>query len=403
MRILFWISIGVVVYTYAIYPALLLLIAAVWQTWRDVRFALRRGDRRRRPADGTPTVSIVVAAHNEASVIEAKIRNCAELEYPRDRLEILIGCDGCDDGTPDIAAASGCANLRVFDYRERSGKPATLNRLVPEARGEVVVFSDANTLFAADAVGRLARHFADPGVGCVAGDLRLRSPGGLDNESSYWRYESFLKFLESRFNMMVGAHGGMFAIRRELYEPLPEGTIIDDFLTAMLIRKRGYRVLYDPEAAGWEETNPPAQEFRRRVRIGAGNLDALRYTWRLLSPTAGLVCLSYWSHKILRWLVPFALLTSLTGSVLLAREPLYAVFAALAAWFVATALIGYGLERRKVRLRLLSVPYYFLSINLALLCGFVRYALGARRAVWRPTERTAAVRSDGKQTVLPRS
>jgi cellulose synthase/poly-beta-1,6-N-acetylglucosamine synthase-like glycosyltransferase len=332
-------------------------------------------------------------------VIAAKIRNCLEQEYPLDRLEILIGCDACADRTAAAAVAMGSPNLRVIEYSERSGKPGTLNQLVPEAHGDVVVFSDANTLFAPGALRSLMRHFAQPQVGCVAGDLRLRPAGGSETEGIYWRYESFLKFLESRLNMMVGAHGGMFATRRSLYEPLPEGTIVDDFLTAMRIRERGYRVVYDPEAVGYEETNSIGQEFRRRVRIGAGNLHALRYTWRLLSPGAGLVAFSYWSHKVLRWLVPFALLLAFGCSVALARETPYAVFAVLSVWFVLMGWIGYRLERNRVRIRMLSVPCYFLSLNLALLCGFILYVCGRERGVWRPTAREAGQATE----VLPDS
>jgi cellulose synthase/poly-beta-1,6-N-acetylglucosamine synthase-like glycosyltransferase len=392
MKLLFWASLGLILYSYVFYALVLLAMASLWQVWRDLRFGLTRANRRGEHASETPLVSFVFSAHNEEAIIGDKLRNCQEMEYPRDRLEILVGCDGCGDRTAEIVSAANLPNLRLFEYRQRSGKPATLNRLVSEARGEIVVFSDANTMFAPGALRALVRHFPGSGIGCVCGEMRLAArQGGPRTEGAYWRYETFLKFLESRLNMMVGANGGIFAIRREMFTPLPDGAIIDDFLISMRIRARGQRVIYDPEATAEEQTSSTAQEFRRRVRIGAGNLDALKYTWRLLSPTAGWVSLAYWSHKICRWLVPFALLAGFAAAIALARERLYAVFAGATAVLFLMAWIGYRLERGGVRTRALSVPYYFVSLNLALLLGFVSYFFGRQTGVWSPTSRELAV------------
>ncbi len=386
---LFWLSIGLAVYTYAVYPAVLLLLAGAWQLVGSLRSGLSRRESRREASGQAPFVSLVFPAHNEEAIIEDKIRNCLALDYPRDRLEILAGCDGCDDRTAGLAAGLRAPHLRLFEF-PRAGKPVTLNRLVPQASGGIVVFSDANTMLAQGALRAIVRHFANPEIGCVCGRLQLTAPrGASETEGLYWRYETFLKSLESRLNMLVGANGGIFAIRRELFTPLPDGTIIDDFLISMRIRARGFRVVYDAEAAGCEEAVSIAEEFRRRVRIGAGNLHALRYTWRLLSPAAGLVAFSYWSHKICRWLVPLALPAAFVSAVLLAQRPVYAVFAALAACFVLMAWIGYRLERRDVHIRALSIPYYFLSLNLALLLGFVSYLFGRQKGVWTPTAHPA--------------
>lgn len=392
MRTVFWVSTALVFYTYLGYAVVLLLLAGVWQVWHDLKFGLGRGNRRRVPSPELPFVSLVFAAHNEEKVIGDKIRNCLAIDYPAGKLEIVVGCDGCEDRTSDILSAMRSPNLRIFNYRGRSGKPRTLNRLVPEARGGIIVFSDANTMFTPGAVRALVRHFSDESAGCVCGALHLEPPGGGDeSEGAYWRYESFLKFLESRLNMMVGANGGIFAIRHDLYTPLPDGTVTDDFLISMQIRQKGWLVRYDPEAVAWEETSSLGQEFRRRVRIGAGNVHALRHTWKLLSPAAGLVSLSYWSHKIFRWLAPFAIIAAFVSSVLLAPGDLiYAFFAGAAVWFLLTGLIGWRLERGRVRIRLLSIPCYFLSLNLALLCGVFQYFFGGQRGVWRPTARAAA-------------
>lgn len=385
----FWASLGLLVYAYVGYPLALAAAASLWQLWRDLRFALRRSERRRIAAAGPqPPVSMVFAAYNEQAVIAAKMANCAAIEYAGP-IEILVGGDACSDATVELARLHAPAGTRVMDYRERSGKPGVLNQLMQEAGGEIVVFCDANTMFEPGTVQALVRHFSDPAVGCVCGELRLVAPGGgATAERTYWRYEGMLKFLESRLNMLVGANGGVFAIRRELFRPIPARGIIDDFLVAMSVRGQGYRVVYDPEAVGVEEA-PAAieQEFRRRVRIGAGNWHALRYTWRLLLPWAGAVAFSYWSHKVCRWLCPFALAIGGVCALGLAARPWYAAAAALGFCGLAAAWAGYRLERRGARSRLVAVPYYFVSMNLALLVGFWRFLTGGQGTAWGRTAR----------------
>ena len=391
MQTIFWAGACLVLYAYIGYPLVLIALACVHQVATDLLFAAGRRERRHRSGRSPLSVSLIFAAHNEADVIAEKMRNTAAIDYPAESLEILIGCDACTDETARLARQAGLPNCRVIELEERSGKPAILNRLVPEARGEVVVFCDANTMIMPDAIRHLVQHFSSPQVGCVCGELRLLSLAGKpQNEGAYWRYETFLKFLESRLNMLVGANGGLFAIRRDLFRPLPAHAIIDDFLIAMQIRGTGKRVLYDPEAIACEAASDMTQEFRRRVRIGAGNFYALRYTWRMLNPLAGLIALAYWSHKVLRWVVPFALGISLFAAVMLAFKPFYA--ACLCATCALACLIAW--EHRLVRAgrssRLLSIPYYFVSMNLALLLGLVRCLRGTQTIVWSPTSRAEA-------------
>lgn len=397
---LFWVSAGLALYTYAVYPLLLVLLASLHQLWGDLRFAASRGNRRRAFSEARPSVSLLFAAYNEEAVIVQKMENCRAIEYLPDKLEILVGCDGCSDRTAELARAAAVPGARVFDegpFAQRSGKPEVLNRLVKEARGELVVFSDANTMLNPGAVSLLARHFTDPRIGCVCGELRLVSPDGSPKpEGLYWRYEVFLKFLESRLNLLLGANGGVYAIRRELFTPLPKQAIIDDFLVAMRIRDAGHCVIYDPEAVAYEEAAAGVpEEFRRRIRIGAGNYHALRFTARLLSPTAGAVFFSYWSHKVIRWLVPFALPVAFVSAVALALQGedggdgrlFYAACALAGAMLAVLGVIGYRLELKNVHRSLFSVPYYFLSMNLALFLGFVRFVSGSQTAVWLRTPR----------------
>jgi len=391
MKALFWISIGLVLYTYVFYPVILMILASVRQVWQDLRFALNRQDRRSRsPAGALPSVSLVFSAYNEEAVIAEKMRNCAALDFPPEGLEILVGCDGCSDQTAEIARGAGLPNARIFEF-PRCGKPQVLNHLVPHALGDIVVFCDATTILEPGAVRSLVRHFSERSVGCVCGEMRLvSSTGGPVTEGLYWRYEVFLKFLESRLNMLVGASGCLYAIRRELYEAIPSQGIIDDFLVAMRIRARGCRLVYDPEAAGYEEAASVRQDFHRHVRIGAGNFHALRFTWRLLSPTAGAVAFSYWSHKVFRWLVPFALCAALLSGLALSVQPFYAASVVAAVGLALMALIGHRLERRNLHSRLFSIPLYFLSMNLALLLGFIRFLNGRQTVIWSRTARTQA-------------
>jgi cellulose synthase/poly-beta-1,6-N-acetylglucosamine synthase-like glycosyltransferase len=389
MELVFWISVALIGYTYAGYPLLLLVMASLQQMRRDLSLALGHNRRKNFHDPELPNVSLVFAAHNEAAVIVGKMRNCAAIDYPANKIEILIGCDACSDDTAELARNAGGANATVFDYRERSGKPAVLNRLVAAAKGEIVVFCDANTMFEAHAVRSLVRHFSSPAVGCACGELRLRpSETGARNEGFYWRYEGCLKFFESRLNMLVGANGGIFAVRRSLFQPLPPRAIVDDFLIAMEIRRQGHQVVFDCDAAGYETAAASVrEEFVRRVRIGAGNFHALLMTWRMLLPGAGRIAFSYWSHKVLRWIAPFAMLTAFGAAVALSSRPFYAVCAFAGVALGMAGVLGYRQALRSIHRGVWAAPYYFLSMNLALLIGFWKFASGQQGAVWQRTPR----------------
>ena len=382
MKTLFWISVGVIVYAYAGYPLLLLLIAKLRQIW-ERSFASRKERGERAVPDSTPHVSLVFSAYNEEAVIAEKMRNCAELEYPKERLEILTGCDGCTDQTAELARAAHLPNARVCEFKERSGKLSVLHRLLSVAAGDVIVFSDASSMLEPSSIRRLVRHFSDPRVGCVSGEMRLVSARGeASTEGLYWKYEVFLKVLESRMDLLVGASGCLYAIRRNLFEPLPPSSINEDFLIPMFIRAKGHRQVYDAQAVSIEEAATVRQDFHRHVRIGAGNFHALRLTARLLSPLAGRIAFSYWSHKVFRWAVPFAMPLAFFSSLILSKSPFYRASAAAGIVLAALALVGYRLEVQNVRRNLFSIPYYFCSMNLALLVGFARFVTGSQGMTW---------------------
>ena len=378
--ICFWSAVVLLLHTYAGYPVVLWLLARLGLVYRP----WGRSD----CCDDSPTVSLLVAAHNEHDVIEAKMANCAQLDYPGGRLEVLLGSDGSTDATVELARRSGPSNLRIFDFPQRSGKGSVLNRLAQAARGEILVFSDANTMYDPQALQRLVAWFTDPRVGCVSGRLRLVSPDanpGGRGEGLYWRYETTLKRLESAAGALIGANGAIYAIRRELFVPIPRGTVNDDFLLSVKVLEQGYRSLYEPGAEATEETAPSlAGEYRRHLRDAAGHFQVLSLTWRLLNPLRGRVAFGYFSHRVIRWFAPFLLGAMLLASAFLADEPLYRTMLLAQVSGYGLALLGYMGMRLKMRIGPLYVPLYAVMLHLALLVGLLRHLTHRQSATWTP-------------------
>lgn len=369
-----WLTFGSAVYAYAGYPVL------AWALARCRRApALGRSE-----GDARPTVSMVTAAHNEASCIAGKIENCLQLDYPRDLLEIVLVSDGSDDGTADIARGFGLPNLSVLELGTRQGKAVAVNRAAAAATGEILVFSDANSMLRPDAVSRLVRHFSDPDVGGVSGLLRpvnRTGDAGGEGEGLYWRYEAWVKRQESRAGALIGSNGAIHAIRRALYTVIPQGLINDDFFLSMKVLERGRRVILEPTAVAIEETAPSLEaEFKRHVRDAAGHFQVLPQVARLLLPTRGFVALGLWSHRVLRWVLPFLLPAGAMASLALGPSSLHVVPGL--ATVLLLALAGFGWLRWRVRrpIGVLYVPLYFVAVNLAVVVGLVR--LLRNQVVW---------------------
>jgi len=387
-EILFWLGAGAALYSYALYPVLLFLLAAVAQTARDLFFLLLRRNRRGGPrGDALPSLSLLIAAYNEESVIEQKLRNTAQLDYPAEKLEVLLGLDAPSDGTAQGAARVSVPGMRVLHFPERRGKLAVLNDLVAASRNDIVVSTDANTILEPGALRALARHFADPAVGLVSTEVDVTDPSGrLQNESLYWRYEVMLKFLENRLNCVVGNTGALYAVRREWFPRV--SSVVEDFEIAMRVRYAGHRVVYDPESLAREDAAPSLEdEFRRKVRIGAGCFQTLFACPQFLNPLAGLPAFAYFSHKVLRWLGPLFLLTAWVASLLLVARPFYAAAFAAQTAFYALALLGWQIQRSGKTPGALAIPLYFTSMNLALLLGLFRWLSGQQKPVWSSTPR----------------
>ncbi len=280
--------------------------------------------------------------------------------------------------------------MRLIQYPIRRGKASVLNDTVPEARGEIIVFSDANTMTQPNSIKQLVRHFADEQVGAVCGKLELIDPASGQNvDGIYWKYENFLKGCEGRINGLLGVNGGIYALRKELYEPIPTNAIVDDFLIGMRIHLRRRRLIYDPTAVALEETpDTIGQEFHRRSRIGAGGFQSLQWLWPLLSPTYGWVGFTFWSHKIYRWMCPLLMVGALATNIALASQPLYLTLLLGQLAFYLIAAIGLGWLTGSRLPRALRLPAMFVSMNAALLMGLWRSLRGIRGGTWKRTERT---------------
>ena len=390
-NILFWLAVGLMFYTYFGYPILLFLIASVVQLSRDLRFLFRRQTRRidQVVEEDLPTVSLVIPAYNEDAAIAGKLDNCLALDYPRDKLEVLVGSDGSDDRTVEIVKTFEDRGVILCDYQDRRGKPSVLNDSIARATGDIVILSDATTLVDPDAVRKIVRHFNDPKVGAVNGELRFVSPGeGHQGEGLYWRYEVMIKFMENRLGVVLGSSGALCAVRKSVYRPIPPDCICDDFLITLNVTIDRHRAVYDPEARSSEETAAGVEmEGSRRERIGAGNFQALGPTARLLNPARGWVALCYPSHKIFKWITWAFMVLALLANIPLLGQTLYLVLFILQLAFYATALVGALGLRIPIVSRIGRVTYYFVAMHVALFRGFVRYVRGTQKVAWQREHR----------------
>ncbi len=369
VKILFWLAVAVPVYAYLGYPVLLALLRAIFH--HPVR---------KRAFE--PSVTLIIPAYNEADHIAGKIRNSLALDYPAGQMEILVACDGSRDGTPGIAKSLGPDRVRVLDFPVNRGKLATLNDAVRQARGEILVFSDAPALLYPDSVRRMMMNFADPEVGAVSGRytvIRADEVGIGKSEDFYWKYETFLKVQESEIGSMLGAHGHLHAIRRDLYPFPAPGTINDDYVIPVSVLGKGYRAVYEPAAVVYEEAREMAG-FGRRIRIMAGNVQQLREIRGLLRPLRVWPLFCFLSHKAIRLAVPAAMVVALATNLFLLDSQPYRTLFWLQAAFYLLAAIGALIPLRP---RPLLLPFYFSMINLAVFFGFYHALTNRRRMSWK--------------------
>jgi cellulose synthase/poly-beta-1,6-N-acetylglucosamine synthase-like glycosyltransferase len=372
--ILFWTMAALVAYVYAGYPLLLLAVRAV------------RGARAIGINDDRPAVTLIISAFNEAAVIAEKLANSLSLNYPPDRLHIVVVSDASSDRTDEIVRAAQSPRVSLLRMPTRCGKTSGLNQAVGAARGEIIVFSDANAMYGRDALPALVRNFGDPQVGAVVGESAYsQSAAGADeHESLYWRYEGLIKRLESALGSVVGGDGAIYAIRKRLYSQMP-AEALSDFVNPLQIVSAGYRCVYEPAARSVESgAGDFGREFRRKVRIVNRGWRALRLVRGLLNPARfGWFSVELLSHKVLRWLVPLFLLVLLaTNLALLGRGVVYPVTLAAQLLLYLLALLGYALHGRGRLPRILALPFYFVMVNLASARGIVEASLGRTYTAW---------------------
>lgn len=373
--VLFWVCVAGIAYTYVGFPLLLWLRAKLAPSPFHIDLS------------ATPTVSVLIAAHNEAASIGAKLDNVLSLDYPRDRLQVIIASDGSTDRTVEIARQFADERIQVLDLPRR-GKAAALNASAPACTGEVLVFSDANSMFAPNALRVLAGHLAEPNVGGVAGDQRyLSTAGSNEGERRYWDFDRMLKRWQSAAGSVTSATGAIYAVRRDLFTTVPEG-VTDDFAVSTAIVAAGRRLVFAENAVAYE---PPAEaadaEFARKVRIITRGLRGIAVRRVLLNPLRyGFYSLQLVSHKVLRRLVAVPLLVVAAISPWLWQSGLpYQLFVSAQAAFYVCALLGWQLRQTRAgRCKLFSLPFFFCLVNLASLLAFCNVLLGRRIVTWQP-------------------
>lgn len=369
MKWAFWICVSLIAYTYLGYP--------LW-LWLRTHWKMQPV----RAADITPSVSIVIAVRNEAGNLPQKLRNLQELNYPRDKLEVILISDGSTDGTSELLQSLETGRVRVLVLPQHQGKAVALNRGVHVARGDIVVFTDARQSLEPDSVRNLVANFADPNVGCVSGELMLGDRSGPTRETGiglYWGIEKKIRQWEGATGCVVGATGALYAIRRELAVPLPPGTILDDVYIPLSVARAGASVVFEPQARVWDAPSPQAREFRRKVRTLTGNYQLLQLAPWLLGRTNPLR-FEFVSHKLFRLLMPFALAGALLSSLMIdelfyqGAAILQIAFYSLAGLHVVPLPIG-------VLGKLANVACTFLMLNAAAVVALINFLTG-KKEVW---------------------
>jgi len=382
MLLTFWLCLGLIIYVYLGYPILITGLASVRQRPIDV-------------APIYPTVSLIVSAYNEEGVIGKKIENCLSLHYPKELLEIIVVTDGSTDRTPSIVSAYVNRNrIKLLHSPLREGKAAAMNRAAADARGEILIFSDANAMYNADSLQMLVRNFNDAHVGCVNGKKMVyKSQSSIfGSEKTYWNYESHIKLKETQLGSTVGVSGEMIAVRAALFEPVPIRMILDDSFIAMQVLKKNFRVVYEPTAISYEYSSISTHsEVMRRQRISAGRFQMLFSARELWPWNDKLAIFELVSHKIMRLFLPFfsvGVFVSSAGLVLSQNTPaIVTMLFVIQLVFCLFAFVGWIFERYGWHVGVLGILYYIASGNFASFRGLMGYSKGRQTVLWEKAHR----------------
>lgn len=382
---IFWASLLGIAYTYFGYPLLLFVCYGLSQMSRDLHYLMNRRERRRgdRPAPEFPALSMLIAAYNEEEHLAEKISNIAALDYPADKLQVVIVSDGSSDGTNSMLRQISDPRIEVVIQAQRGGKAMALNIALEHARHDLLILSDCSTMFSPDALKKLVRHFGDPAIGLVCGSLLFEAGAeSRQTEGLYWKYETVLRLMEARLGATLTPSGAMYAVRRSAYAPPRQDVVVEDIVTSMNARRLGYQVYYDPEAKGVDYPAPTvAGEFKRRVRIATGSFLALSSLLRV--PLPGFTAFAFVSHKLLRWIVPLLLILVFASNLFLLGKPLYRIPLLLQVAIYLWAAVGFVFRRRLHRVRFALVAYFLVAMNLAFLVGLLQCLTGRKESAWQ--------------------
>lgn len=390
LKITFWVLLFIVFYAYIGYGILLFLLVRIKRLFKTENTGLS--------TDYEPEVTLFIAAYNEKDFVAEKIRNSRELDYPSEKLKIVWVTDGSDDGTPEeLRKYDG---ITVHHLPQRNGKIGAMNRGIKFVTSPIVVFCDANTMLGKESIRRIVHLFRNPKVGCVSGEKRIfskdKDAAAGAGEGLYWKYESTLKKWDAELYSVVGAAGELFAIRTELYREVEKDTLLDDFIISLRVAQDGYTIQYDPEAYAIETASADVkEELKRKIRISAGGIQAVVRLSALLNIFKyGTLSFQYISHRVLRWtLAPLSLALLLPVGFVLALETglisqgLYTILFWLQVLFYLLALLGWYLENRSIRVKILFVPYYFFIMNLSVFLGLKRYLKRTQSVNWERAKR----------------
>ena len=383
MEFIFWLFLFSVIYTYVGYGFALRVLVAIRGSKINPRVY---------EDHPLPKLTHIIAAYNEEDFIEEKIANSLALDYPSDKYDLWIVTDGSTDKTAELV--SKYPRIRLFHQDERNGKIHAVNRVMEHVTAPIVVYSDANTELNPEALRRIVRHYNDPKVGCVAGEKRVKQSekdSSASNEGFYWKYESFLKKYDYQLYSVVGAAGELFSIRTSLYFSVDPNTLIEDFYLSLKINSQGYRTAYEPEAYALESSSENIkEESKRKVRIAAGGFQAMwKLNFLLNVFRYGWLSFQYISHRVLRWAVsPFLLPILLLLNFLLATNSIfYGAILVLQVGFYFAAFLGYLLQKVKIKVKALFIPFYFTFMNVSVYRGLFRFLMGNQSVLWERAAR----------------
>jgi len=390
LKITFWILLFIVFYAYIGYGIILFILIKIKRLFGSGNIPAQSGYE--------PDVTLFIAAYNEKDFVAAKVKNSFELDYPKEKLHMVWVTDGSDDGTPEVLKQY--PGVEVHHLPQRSGKIGAMNRGMQFVKTPVVVFCDANTMLGRESIRRIVNLFSNPKVGCVSGEKRIfskdKDSAAGAGEGLYWKYESTLKKWDAELYSVVGAAGELFAIRTELYQEVERDTLLDDFIISLRVAQKGYTIQYDPDAYAIETASANVkEELKRKIRISAGGIQSVIRLSSLLNIFKyGTLSFQYISHRVLRWtLAPLSLLCMLIAGFILAMNEgifkfgIYSIIFWLQVLFYLAALLGWYLENRSIRLKLLFVPYYFFIMNLSVFLGLKRYLKKSQSVNWERAKR----------------